>query len=193
MTLSLDNLEEFQVPLDEYIAKWIFTDENDQLASKEHQDQIFALTKEASNFLWDFEMKLGIGCSDRYYKSVSTFNSEFSDQQTIKKYLYNLGIPFSQKVFIAQQPDTGFVLTWKMVIKYSHRLFWAYDQPVWDKTLNWKLEFHHDGEFTFGKDLIYDGQLEMQKNQEKLDKALKEMEERKKAAANRVDSPTSRD
>lgn len=78
------------------------------------------------------------------------------------------------------QPDTAFVLTWKMVIKYAHRLFWGCDLTVWDKTLNWKLEFHHDGEFTFGKDLIYDGQLEMQKNKEKLEAALKEMEERKK-------------
>jgi hypothetical protein len=93
--------------------------------------------------------------------------------------LYNLGIPFGQKVFISQNPDIGFVLTWKMVIKYSHRLFWANDQTVWDKTMNWKLEFHHDGEFTFGKDLIYDGQIEMHKNKEMLQTALKEMEERK--------------
>lgn len=186
MTLSLDNIEEFEVPMDDYIAKWIFTDENDQLASKEHQDQIFVLTKEAANFLWDFEMKLRIECSDKFYKSVSTFNSEFSDQQTIKKYLYNLGIPFSQKVFIAHQPDTGFVLTWKMVIKYSHNLFFAHDQSVWDRTINWKLEFHHDGEFTFGKDLIYDSQREMLKNKEKLEIAMKEMEERKKAAANKT-------
>ncbi|MEO9477104.1 MAG: hypothetical protein ABJG41_16280 [Cyclobacteriaceae bacterium] len=191
MTISLDNIEEFGLPLDEYIAKWIFTDENDQLASKEHQDQIFPLTKEAANFLWDYEMKHGIESSDKYYKTVSTFNSEFSDQQTIKKYLYNLGIPFSQKVFIAQQPDTGFVLTWKMVIKYSHNLFFAHDQTVWDKTLNWKLEFHHDGEFTFGKDLIYDGQLEMLKNKEMLENTLKEMEERKQQNSMRKEKGSS--
>ena len=59
-------------------------------------------------------------------------------------------------------------------------MFFAHDQAVWDNSLNWKLEFHHDGEFTFGKDLIYDGQLEMQKSKEKLENALKEMEERKK-------------
>jgi hypothetical protein len=160
MTISLDNIEEFKVPLEAYIAKWIFTDENDQLASNEHQDQISLLTKEASKFLWEYESMLGIICSSKYFKSITTFNSEYSDQQAIKKYLFNLGIPFSQKVFIAQDPDAAFVLTWKMVIKYSHRLFWANDQTVWDKTLNWKLEFHHDGEFTFGEDLIYDGQLE---------------------------------
>jgi hypothetical protein len=168
MNISLENIEEFNVPLDDYIANWIFTDESEQRASIEHEDQIFPLTKEASNFLWNYEMKLG---------------SEFSDQKTIKKYLFKLGIPFDKKVYIAQQPDTAFVLTWKMVIKYSHNLFFANDQTVWNKTLNWKLEFHHDGEFTFGKDLIYDGQIEMIKNKEKLEEALKEMEERKKGSS----------
>ncbi len=176
MNLSLDNIEEFKVPLNTFISKWLFTDENNKLASKEHQDQIFPLGKEAANFLWNYEMKIGIECSKKYFKNVSTFESAFFDNSSIKKYLYNLGIPFGQKVFMAMQPDTGFVLTWKMVIKYSHRLFWANDQSVWDRTLNWKLEFHHDGEFTYGKDLIYDGQLEMQK----LQAALKEMEIRKK-------------
>ena len=180
MTISLENIEAFKVPLDDYISKWIFTDENNQLASKEHQDQIFLLTKEAANFLWDYESTLGIQSTGKYFKTVATFNSGFSDQQTIKKYLYHLSIPFNQKVYIAHQPDTAFVLTWKMVIKYAHKLFCANDQTVWDKTLNWKLEFHHDGEFTFGKDLIYDGHPDMQENKEKLEKALREMEDRKK-------------
>lgn len=179
MIVSLENIEEFKVPLDNYISKWIFTDENDNLASREHQDQIFPLTKEAANFLWDYEMKLGIETSAKFFKDISTFNSEFSDQQTIKKYLYNLGIPFAQKTFVVQQPDTAFVLTWKMVIKYSHNLFFAYDQSVWDYTLNWKLGFHHDGEFTFGRDLIYDGQIEFLKNKELIESTLKEIEERK--------------
>ncbi|MDR3678431.1 MAG: DUF2947 family protein [Flavipsychrobacter sp.] len=179
MGFSLENIEEFKIPLDDYISKWIFTDENEQLASKEHQDQIFPLTKEAANFLWDHEVKIGIICSEKFFKNISAFDGGSSGQQTIKKYLYNLGIPFSQKVFIAQQPDTAFVLTWKMVIKYSHNLFFAHDQIVWDRTLNWQLEFHHDGLFTFGRDFIYDGQSEMQKNKEKTQIALKEMAERK--------------
>lgn len=182
MKISLENMEEFNVPLADYIAKWIFTDENDQLPNQEHQDQIFPLTKEAANFLWDYEMKVGIQTSEKYFKTVSTFDSECSDHQTIKKYLYNLGIPFDQKTFIAQQPGTAFVLTWKMVIKYAHNLFFSHDQSVWDKTLNWKLEFDHHGEFKFGKDFIYNAQLEMQKNSEKIEKAVKEMQERKKEA-----------
>ena len=180
MKIALDNIEQFSVPLDDYIAKWIFTDENDGLASNEHKDQIFPLTEQAAKFLWDFDIQLGIDCTEKYFKTITTFDSSSADQATIKKYLYKLGIPFSQKVFIAMQPYLGFVLTWKMVIKYSHNLFFAYDQVVRDRTLNWALQFHHDNLFTFGKDNIFDAQLEMQRNKEKLDIALKEMEERKK-------------
>ncbi len=121
----------------------------------EHKDQIIVLNKEASLFLWKFESESKIVCFKQYFKSVATFKGASVDHQAIKKYLYQLGIPFGQKVFVAFQPDNGFVLTWKMVIKYSQHLFWAHDQTVWDKTMNWRLEYHHDGEFTFGKDLIY--------------------------------------
>jgi hypothetical protein len=179
MKITLENIEQFSVPLEEYGPRWLFTDEERQLASTEHQDQIFPLKEEAAQFLWNYEHLLGLESSDRFFKTVSVFNSELADQQTISKYLYNLGIAFDHKVFIADQPKTGFVLTWKMVIKYAHRLFWAKDQIVWDKTLNWRLEFHHDGEFRFGKDLIYDGQQEVLRNKEKLRIALEEMEARK--------------
>lgn len=178
MSISLENIEQYTIPFKNFISNWIFTDENDEPASIEHQDQISILTKEAANFLWNYEIKLAISSSEKYFKNVSKFNSEFSNQKSIKKYLFNLGIPFNQKVYIAHQPDTAFILTWKMVIKYSHRLFFAHDQIVSDRTLNWMLEFHHDGEFTFGKDLIYDSQLETLKNQQKLESALKEMRER---------------
>lgn len=178
--ISLDNIEEFSVPLDDYSAKWIFTDERGELASDEHKDQIFALTNEAAKFLWDFDMQLGVQCTEKYFKTISTFDSGSVDQPGIKQYLYNLGIPFSHKVFIAMQPSLGFILTWKMVIKYSHTLFFAYDQIVRDRTLNWALQFHHDGIFTFAKDNIFDAQMEIQKNKEKIIQVLKEMEESKK-------------
>lgn len=180
MKITLENIEQFSVPLNDYNNQWIFTNENDELASDEHKDQIFPLTEQAAKFLWDFDMQLGVECTEKYFKKITTFDSSSADQTTIRKYLYNLGIPFSRKVFIAMQPHIGFVLTWKMVIKYSHNLFFAYDQVIRDRTLNWALEFHHDDIFTFGKDYIFDAHLEMQQNKEKIDIALKEMEERKR-------------
>lgn len=162
MPIDFDNIENHAIPLDDFIGKWMFEEEG-KLTSKEHQDQISPLTKEASQFLWGIEMKTGIKCSKEYFKSISEFESEYSDKQAIKKYLYNLGIPFDHIVFMPSQPDTGFLMTWKMVIKYAHNIFCGRDQAIWDKTYNWRLEHHHDGIFTFGKDLIYDGQKEKAK------------------------------
>jgi hypothetical protein len=100
------------------------------------------------------------------------------DQSTIRKYLFDLGIPFSQKVLIAQQPQTGFILTWKMAIKYSHNLF-RQDQVVHDRTNNWMLEYHHDGVFTFGSDLIYDGEAETLRSNQIIEKIKEQLTEKK--------------
>lgn len=155
MKLSLDNIKDFAVPLDLSIIGQFFTDEDNLIPTDEHKDQIFLFKKDASRFLWDFEHKvLGIEANPEFYKTVSTYDSNNKERAEIKKYLYNLEIPFKNWVFIAEQPYLGFLLTWKMVVKYSSGIF-NEDQTVWDKTLNWKLEYHHDGIFTFGKDLIY--------------------------------------
>ncbi|WP_316833117.1 hypothetical protein [Pedobacter aquatilis] len=180
MKITLDNLEQFSVPFEEYTASWIFTDENGSPTSEEHKDQIILLNEQGAKFLWDFDIQLGIACTEKYFKTITSFDSSTADQATIKKYLYNLGIPFNQWVFIAMQPHMGFILTWKMVIKYAHNLFAAFDQIVRDRSLNWALEFHHDNLFTFGKDNIFDAQLEMQRNNEINEIALKKIEERKK-------------
>jgi hypothetical protein len=166
MNITIDNIEEFNIPFEDFIGKWIFTDEFDKPAPIEHIDQITILNKEASKFLFDLESKLCIDCTPKFFKNVHKFTPNGTKE--IKKQLYKLGIPFSQKVFFPFNIDMGFVLTWKMVIKYSHTLFWANDQLAWDKTLNWKLIFHHDGEFTFAKNFIYDHEAEYSKLQNAL-------------------------
>jgi hypothetical protein len=106
---------------------------------------------------------------ESHYKNTSEFYSGTSSDQEVKKWLYNLGIPFSQKVFWIDQPQTGFVLTWKMIIKYSEDLFFGSDAVIWDKTLNWCLNYHHDDMFHFGKDRLDNADLrskEIQRNNE---------------------------
>jgi hypothetical protein len=177
--MELENIEEYSVPLDEYISKWFFEDEDEALASEEHKDQIFPLTKDAANFLWELEMNSPIYCSTKFFKTLTKFDSQFSEKKAIKKFLYNIGIPFNHKVYISHQPDTGFVLTWKMVIKYSHNLFGPNDQIVSDKSMNWKLEYHHDGEFTFGNDLIFNFEDKALKDKAIIDKAFADIAKRK--------------
>jgi len=38
-----------------------------------------------------------------------------------------------------------------MVIKFSENLFFANDELIWDKTLNWTLIFDHNDVFYCGK------------------------------------------
>jgi|GEM_PF-4444158 len=115
----------------------------------------------------DFQSKIRINSFypdiSRYFRDVEQFSFGENMESQVKKWLYQRGLPFDSKVLIPFQPDWGLVLTWKMLIHYSPQLFFGYDLTVWDKTINWGLYFHHDDIFHYGKNRIYDGQLEQGK------------------------------
>jgi hypothetical protein len=164
--VTLDNIETFTIPLADHGAKWIFETNNKELPPAEHLDQIFPLTKEASRFLWDFESKIRINSFypdvKRYFRDVDKFSFGENAESEVKKWLYQRGVPFKGKVFVSLQPDSGLVLTWKMIIHYSADIFFQ-DLTVWDKTINWGLYFDHNDVFSFGRNRIYDGQEEQMK------------------------------
>ena len=169
--ITLHNLQEHSVPLSK---GWLFTDENNNL-SPEHNDQIFQLSDDAAKFLWEFEILSSIESTNMYFNKIEVYNCTKDNPKTIKKFLYNLGIPFDQKVFMAIQPTLGFILTWKMVIKYAQNIFFGQDIILRDNTFNWMLEFNHDEIFTFCKDFIYDREKEILKAEQ----AIQEMRNRK--------------
>lgn len=163
MNLDLENITSLSVPLTSAIINEFFTDDNNLTPTEEHKDQILMFHDLASKYLWDFEHKaVRVEAKTKFYKTVTTFNSNGKSTSEIKKYLYNLEIPFSNWVFFAEQPHLGFMLTWKMVIKYCNGIFFDDYQQIWDKTLNWKLEYNH-GQFTFAKDIIYKSNPEEEK------------------------------
>jgi len=104
-------------------------------------------------FLWEFER------TQKYLNSISNIKKHFNEfnefsfgeNQQVKKWLYERGIPFDSKVFWVTQPEWGLILTWKMLIKFSDRIFFATDEIIWDKTLNWCLIYDHNDIFYFGK------------------------------------------
>ena len=163
MELSYENLSKYSINLDRDLIDRYFTDENGVTPNQAHRDQIFVLNGEASKYLWDFEHRIvGVEINTKFYKNILTYNVVGATDSEIKRYLYKLGIQFKQWVFIAEQPTCGFMLTWKMVIKYWSGLFFDDYQQVWDKSLNWKLVYNH-GVFTFGEDLIFNSTAESQK------------------------------
>ncbi|MGZ5243918.1 MAG: hypothetical protein ACXWW0_08485 [Bacteroidia bacterium] len=48
-------------------------------------------------------------------------------------------------------------------LKYWEKLFFGRDQTVWDKTLNWGLVYDHNEIFYFGKNRIYNSDIEAEK------------------------------
>jgi len=153
-TITLENVHTFSIPLENHPLIWKFVDDSKKL-SAEFEDQIIALNSEASRFLWGFRS------TQRYLSSISAIGKYFNEQdelsfgendsQKVKKWLYERQIPFDQKVFWIAQPEWGFILTWKMIIKFSDELFFGSDEIIWDKTLNWALIFDHNDVFYFGK------------------------------------------
>lgn len=155
--ITLENLEGFSVPIETHPLKWMFEDDNGFLP-EEHKDQIIPLNPNAAKFLWDFEgtqRQLGnIAKMEQYYKKTKELKSGRLTAQEVKKWLFNLGIPFGQKVFWSHQPEWGFVLTWKIIVKYSDEIFVGNDVVIWDRSLNWCLIHHHDDAFHFGSDRV---------------------------------------
>jgi len=159
--ITLENVHTFSVPLSAHPLKWVFEDEHKTL-SPEFEDQIIPLTAEASKFLWEFENTqkyLGhISENKKYFKEQESFKLGKNENQKLKKWLYERGIPFDKKVFWIRQPDSGFVLTWKMLIKFSEKIFFCCDEIIWDKTLNCCLIYEHNDVFCFQKNRIYNAE-----------------------------------
>lgn len=154
--ITLDNLEAFSVAFEDSGNTSWFEEVEGKGTPEEHQDQISILNKKASNFLWNFDLKVNnkelhdYENLDRYFGTVET--AKWLGDDEMKKWLFNRGIPFNRKVYLSVQPDEGYVLTWKMIVKYSNNIFFAHDLAVWDESLNWMLIFQHDDKWYFGKD-----------------------------------------
>lgn len=177
--ITLDNVHAFSVPLSEHPLKWVFLVENKPL-SDEFQDQIIPLMPEASKFLWNFmntQRYFGsILSMQKYFNVQSELSCVENDSPTVEKWLYERGIPFDLKVFWITQQEWGFILTWKMVIKFSKKLFFANDQLIWDRTLNWALMYEHNDIFHFGKNRNFNAE----RNSEEIARITKAINDSKK-------------
>lgn len=166
--ITLENIEQFSVPLAECPMKWMFEDNDGELPSAEFTDQIIPLNHDASRFLWNFMMNQRVlGADNGFFKENEEYVSGGKSTEEIKKWLYNRQIPFGNKIFWSNQPGSGFVLTWKMVIKFTEDLFFAQDQILWDKTLNWVLLYDHNEAFSFHRHRLYDIDMEYRLAQER--------------------------
>ncbi len=85
------------------------------------------------------------------YKTVKRHNIQ--EERTLKKWLYQCSLPFASNVFLLQifgtQDEPAVLTTWKIVVKYSAKIFSRDNIVVVEEFAEWCLHYHHDGVLTF--------------------------------------------
>ena len=159
-TITLENVENFSTSLCTHHLKWMFESIEENKIPEEVEAQIIPLQPEAAQFLLDFretqnhlnnELFKDAKCD----KQEDTFVTKKKTQEEIKRWLYQKNIPLDRKVFWVNGLNVAFVLTWKMVIKFSDVLFFGTNEILWDKTMNWVLSFDASEVFYFEDNLMF--------------------------------------
>lgn len=135
-----------------------------------HQDQIFFLNEEASQFVRAYldashmvTWRAWEPFNPRYFSAVQSISLE-DEALDVKKWLYEKPIPFAKRVYLCGgSHDPAAALTWKMVIHYWTRIFRGSDLVIFDETLNWCLFYFHEDHLFFGAGKVYDPDYEAEK------------------------------
>lgn len=175
--MNIEHLKRTSIDRPEVMTSFGIPEEFDNLPHQ-HKDQIFFLDKDGSDLLSDFleysKMVDGLNTfgydrktwkpfPDGYFKTVDEF-TKFDAHNELKKWLYKRSLPFKTEVFILPSSGDNFILTtWKMVVKYSKKIFFHEDTIVFDKTINWALFFFHSDHIYFGYNNIYDPEIGYEK------------------------------
>ena len=155
--LTLENIEQHTIPFDQFRYKWRFTEEKYNVLPAHHMEQIRPLDKEAARLLVD--ITVGSGNFDKWPLGNPSFRHVeqvqmpdiLEDEQLIKKWLFQRGLPFEREVFTSWDNESAAITTWKMVVKYWSDFAYPFDDLiVVDKSLNWVLLFYHEGIVVFG-------------------------------------------
>ncbi|MGG5487252.1 hypothetical protein [Gaetbulibacter sp. PBL-D1] len=187
MNILEENITEFKT---DFPKSWSFlwSPEEAEKISEEHKDQIHFLNKKGTKIVKEYlnySKMLGYSTGTEwspftkgYFKTEKKFLVTIDCDSEIKKWLYNLGIPFDKYVFVdSDNSGQSIMLTWKMVIKYWEGMFWDTDLTIFDGSLNWALFYYHESQLFFGKDNVFDQEAEFKKNLEQ-NKLLNEIKNR---------------
>ena len=169
-------MEELLIYKTDFPKSWSFLGSPEEAAQipLEHKDQIHFLNEEGTKWVRQYlHFSKMIGANKEptwspfyqdYFKETKCIENADDDDEIIKKWLYNLGIPFKNYVLVDEdRSGHSVLLSWKMVIKYWHGLFFPVDTVVFDLSLNWCVYFWHEDWIFYGKNNTFDKEAEYQK------------------------------
>ena len=155
--VTLENLEQHTIPFDQFELKWRFTEEKYNVLPAHHLAQIRPLDKEASKMLNDLtnarlDVRFLLDPSQFKYIRATHIPDNLENEQIVKKWLCQRGLPFDRKVYVSWHPNYAVITTWKMMVEYWSD-FWypsSDDVVVVDMSLNWALAIFHQDYIQFG-------------------------------------------
>ena len=154
--VDFDNIYKHIISLENFSLKWRFNDEKYNKLPKEDLDQLKPLDKDASLFLWNFiadnNLHNDIPFKKDFFKTIDKAKILENNENEIKKWLYQRGIPFDKQVFLSWEQTKGMIVPWKIFIKYFDSFYYGSsdDLTIIDQSLNWSLLFYHEDEIYFG-------------------------------------------
>jgi len=156
MKIGFDNINEQIIPIEKFQLKWRFIEEQYDKLPEIHLEQLKPLNNDASKFIWDYILSSGMHnempFKKDFYKTVDKARILDTNENEIKNWLYQRGLPFEKEVLLSWQPNVAMMVSWKILIKYFDSFHYGSsdDLTIIDQSLNWAILFYHEDEIYFG-------------------------------------------
>jgi len=153
MQIDFTNIGTYTITPDRLKAKWRFINDMYGEIPDEHLDRLKSLNEEASRFLWDFlsmtNLHEDIPFKRGFFQIIEKEKILDDNQQEIKKWLFQRGLPFEREVFVSWQSKDAMIVPWKLLLKYFDHFSYA-DFTIFEQSLQWAILFYQEDEIFFG-------------------------------------------
>jgi len=156
MQITFNNIYEHIISINTFHLKWRFTEEKYKLLPKDDLNQLKPLDNAAAKFFCEYLSQNNLHDNFPFkkdiFKAVDTIKVSLGNEDEIKQWLYQCGLPFDEPVFLSWDEETAMIVNWEMVIKYFDSFYYpsSDDLTVFDKNLKWTVLFYHEDEIYFG-------------------------------------------
>ncbi len=162
MKIDFTNIDKHIVPISEFRLKWRFMEEKYTVLPDIHLNRLKPLDSEAALFLSTYISKVDLHANapfkKNFFRTVDNINVVEDNNDAIKKWLYQRGLPFDKNVYLSWDNEDAMIVPWKILIKYFDTFYYggSDDLTVFDESLQWALMFSHWDTIYFGtnKDFI---------------------------------------
>ena len=157
--LDFTNLHSHIIPLERFQLSWRFNDKKYDILPSFDLKKLKPFDEIASKYLYDFlkdkNLHDEIPFTKDFFKRIKSIEITYQNDNDIRSWLYECGIPLQQEVILSWSPATSMLLPWEILIKYFDSFYYpsSDDLTVFDQSLNWAILFAHYDEIYFGSNL----------------------------------------